>query len=249
MSTMPSNMPAPQPPARKISPWVWILGGIAVVMFGGMLTCGVVGFLGMRMLKNAGFDSELMRTNPGLAMAKMATAMNSNLELISSNDRAGTVTMRDKTTGKTITYKFDADKKTLEIVGENGEQVTINGDGNKGAMTVQSPDGTVKIGAGSGPAPSWVPVYPGSNPQAAMSSQGRDGNTHTFSFKTGDAVDKVMQYYQDQLKSGGFNVTLTTSSAQGGMLSAEDGEKKRTIIVTVSSSAQGVEGTVMTTEK
>jgi hypothetical protein len=36
----PMNPGLPPQPANKISPLVWILGGIAVLMFGGMLTCG-----------------------------------------------------------------------------------------------------------------------------------------------------------------------------------------------------------------
>jgi len=248
MSTMP-NLP-PQPPAAKnTSPLVWILGGIAVLFFGVLITCGIAGFVGLRMLKNAGFDADLMKSNPALAMVKMATAVNSNLELVSSNDRTGTVTMRDKRTGKTVTYRFDSDRKVLEIVGDDGQQVKITGDGDKGAVTVQSSDGTVKFGAGANAAPAWVPVYPGSKPQATMSSRSKDGNSNTFTFKTSDSASKVMQYFEDQLKSAGFTVSLTASGDQGGMISAEDSAKKRTVVVTIGSSGQGVEGSVMAVEK
>src|SRR5271155_4991551 len=85
---MPPNMPPQQPPqANKTSPLVWILGGIAVLFFGGMITCGVVGFMATRVLKNAGFDSDEMKRNPGIAMAKMVAALNKDLEIVSSNDR------------------------------------------------------------------------------------------------------------------------------------------------------------------
>jgi len=40
-------------------------------------------------------------------------------------------------------------------------------------------------------APAWVPVYPGSSPQGAMSSQSNDGKQNTFTFKTRDAAGKV----------------------------------------------------------
>ena len=66
-----------------------------------MITCGIVGYMAMRVVKNAGFDPELMKRNPAIAMVKMATALNKDLELVSSNERTGTVTMRDKRTGKT----------------------------------------------------------------------------------------------------------------------------------------------------
>jgi len=253
MSTMPPNMPPqmqPQPPApKKTSPLVWILGGVAVLFFGGMLTCGIVGYIAMRAVKNAGFDPDLMKRNPGIAMVKMATALNSNLELVSSNDRTGTVTMRDKTTGKTITYRFDEATKTLQIVGDNGEQMTFSGDGKNGSVTVKTADGTVQSGPAAGAAPAWVPVYPGASSQSTLSSQTKEGNTHQFTFKTGDAVGKVVEYYQSQLKGAGFNVTLVSSGDQGGMVSAEDGGKKRTIVVAVSASGGGSEGSVTSVEK
>lgn len=223
-------------------------GGIAVLFFGGMITCGIVGYMAMHAIKNAGFDPDLMRRNPGIAMVKMATALNRDLELVSSNERTGTVTMRDKRTGKTVTYKFDQDTKTLQIVGDNGETVTMSG-GDKGAMTVQSAEGTVKYGAQSGSAPSWVPVYPGTTPQVTMSAQTKDGNTTNFSFKTSEAAAKVIEYYQDKLKSAGFHVTMVASGDQGGMVSGEDDEKKRTVVVTVGSSAGETTGNVMSVEK
>lgn len=250
MSSMPPSMPQPQAPAKKTSPLVWILGGVAVLMFGVLLTCGVAGFLGMRMLKNAGFDSALMKSNPGLAMAKMAAAANPDLEMVSSDDRSGTVTMRDKKTGKTVTYRFDADRKTLEIVGDNGEHVVINGgQGNQGTMTVQSKDGTYKYGAGSGKAPSWVPAYPGSDPQSTMSAQSKEGSMNSFTFKTSDAPGKVMQFYQDQLKAAGYTVNMVSGGDQGGMVQGEDSAKSRSILVTAGGSAQGTDVSVVAKEK
>src|SRR5208282_4208895 len=82
MST-PNEQPQGQAPvAKKTSVWVWILGGIAICFFAITLTCGVVAYMGMRMIKSAGFDSELMKRNPGLAMAKMATALNPDYETV-----------------------------------------------------------------------------------------------------------------------------------------------------------------------
>lgn len=248
MSTVPPGLPA-QPPAKKTSPLIWILGGIAVLLFGGMLMCGAVGFFGLHMLKNAGFDSQLMKSNPGLAIAKMVAATNPNLELVSSDDSAGTVTMRDRKTGQTVTYRFDKDRQKLEIVGGNGEHVTINGQGNQGSVTVESKDGTIKYGAGADAGPSWAPVYPGSATQATVSSDAKDGKTHQFTFKSTDSPGKVMQYYQDHLKAAGFTVSLVSGGDQGGMVSGEDSSKKRTVIVAVGASNGGADGTVTAVEK
>jgi hypothetical protein len=242
----------PVAPVKKTSPWVWIIGGFVVLMFGGMLTCGVVGFLAVRAVKNAGFDPDLMKRNPGLAMAKMAAAVNPNMETVSTNERTGTITMRDKTSGKVVTFKFDTEKKSLVVVGDDGQEVKFSatGDGKDGSVTVQSAEGTMKFGAAAGnTAPAWVPVYPGSSPQGTMATQTKEGSSNTFTFKTNDTATKVIAYYQDQLKSGGFEVKLMTTGEQGGMVTAEDAGKKRTIIVTVGTSGEGTQGSVMAVEK
>jgi hypothetical protein len=251
---MPPGLPQQNPgaPAKKTNPLVWILGGIAVLMCGAMLTCGLVGFLAVRAVKNAGFDPDLMKRNPGLAMAKMAAAVNPNLETVRTNERTGTITMRDKTNGKIVTFRFDPDKKSMVVVGDDGQEMTFSatGEGKNGAVTVQSAEGTMRFGAAAGnTAPAWVPVYPGSSPQGTMSAQSKEGNTNNFTFKTSDAPGKVLGYYQDQLKSGGFNINLVSSGDQGGMVHAEDSAKKRTIIVTVGTSSEGTQGSVMSVEK
>ena len=250
MGTMPPNMaPQGQPPVKKTSPLVWILGGIAVLFFGGMITCGIVGFMATRVLKNAGFDADEMKRNPAIAMVKMATALNGNLEMVSSNERTGTVTMRDKQTGKTITYKYDQATKTLQVVGDNGETVTMMGDASKGGMTVQTAEGTVKYGAQGGSAPSWVPVYPGSTPTVNLSADTNGEKQNNFTFTTKDPVSKVTEYYQAQLKAGGLKVNVMSSSDDGGMVQASDDAKKRTVIVTIGSSNGETTGAVMSIEK
>jgi TonB family protein len=61
-------------PARKNKPLVRILGGIGLLSVCAALTWGVVGFRAHRGAKNGGFHPGLTRTNPGLAMTKMAAA-------------------------------------------------------------------------------------------------------------------------------------------------------------------------------
>jgi hypothetical protein len=233
MSTVPPSMSpsdVPQPAAKKTSPLVWILAGIGIIVVLAMITCGVGAFFISRGLKNAGFDSDLMKKNPGLAMTKMVTALNPNVEVVSTNDSAGTVTVREKSTGKTTTYKYDADKKSLVITGDNGEEVKIGASANN------------KL-------PDWVPVYPGSSPEGGYSVQSSEGNSGTFTFKTPDAASKVTSYYQDQLRAAGFNVTLVSSGDQGGMLSAADAGEKRTVIITAGASNGVTTGSVTVSEK
>jgi archaellum component FlaG (FlaF/FlaG flagellin family) len=247
---MDPNMQAPV--AKKTSVWVWILGGIVIFLFAIMLTCSIGGYMLYRGVKHAGFDSELMKKNPGLAMAKMATAINPDYETVSTDDSTGTIVVREKSTGKKITMKFDPETKQMVVTDSDGKQSSVKVDtsGANGGVTLQSADGTVKFGSAAGTsAPAWVPVYPGSSPQNTMSSTTPDGSQNTFTFKSPDAASKIIAYYSDQLKSGGFSINMTTNTEQGGMVQATDEGKKRTISVIVGSSAEGTETAVTSIEK
>jgi hypothetical protein len=237
---------------KKTPAWVWILVAVGVILVLGIASVAAGSYFLIKKVQNAGFDTTLMKNNPGLAMAKMAAAMNPDLETVSSNDSAGTIVMREKSTGKTVTMRFDPDKKSLVVVGDDGKEVKFSatGDDKTGSVEVQTADGTLKFGAAAGNnAPAWVPVYPGSSPQGTMSSQTNDGKQNTFSFKTKDSASKVLAYYQDQLKSADFAIGLMSSSDGAGMLQAEDKSKQRTIVVTAGTSSDGTEGSVTTVEK
>ena len=237
---------------KKTPAWVWILVAVGVVIVMGIAAISVGAYFLVKKVQNAGFDTTLMKENPGLAMAKMASALNPDLETVSTNDSAGTIVVREKSTGKTVTMRFDPDKKSLVVVGDDGKEVkfSASGDEKSGSVEVQTADGTLKFGAAAGnSAPAWVPVYPGASPEGTMSSQTSDGKQNTFTFKTKDGAGKVLAYYQDQLKAANFNIALMSSSDAGGMLQAEDQSKQRTIVITAGTSGDGTEGSITTVEK
>jgi len=247
-------MSSPTPPGlpgqKKTNPIVWILGGVALLVCGVMLTCGTGGFLAYRALKNAGFDSDLMEKNPGLAMAKMAGALHPGYQIVSTNERSGTITMREKSSGKVMTFKFDPEKKTLVMSDENGQEVKVTTDTAGRSVAIESAGGSVRYGAGAASkAPAWAPVYPGSAAEGTYSSQNSDGEQYSFTFRTRDGPAKVISYYQDQLKSSGFTVTVVSSTDQGGMVQGADEARKRTVVVTAGSSGEGTQASVMITEK
>ena len=144
-----------------------------------------------------------------------------------------------------MTLKFDPDKKTMVVTDENGKEATVrvNTDDNKGSVEVQlfRRYRQVRKASGNNQMPAWIPVYPGSSPQGTFSSQseGRQPEAPCSLFKTPDAPAKVISYYQDQLKAGGFTINMTTNTPQGGLVMAEDGGKTRSVMLTVSSSSEG----------
>lgn len=233
---------APLPPGKKPNVLLWILGGVLVVMLGITTMCGVGGYLLYHKAKTSGFDSALMKKNPAYATAKIAVTMAPGVEVVSSDDDKGTVTVRNKDDGKMMTFKFDPEKKTMVVLDENGKEATvkISGQGDKGVLEVNSADGNFKLGAGAdGELPAWVPAYPGSSPSGTFSASNKEGKQGGYGFKTPDAPAKILSFYQDQLKAAGFTLDVNTTTPQGGMLVADDKAGNHTLTVTVTADGSG----------
>jgi hypothetical protein len=218
-------MPVAAPPAaRKTSPLVWILVAVAgvIVLFGLAVVGG--GLFLVHKAKQAGFDTELMRNNPGLATAKLLAATNPDLEVISS-DQHGVITIRQRSTGKIMTMSFDDMK---------GGKFSFKADGD---------GGSVNIGAGQAAVPAWIPSYPNSKPASIYSVNGKDGASASFQFQTRDAPKDIVAFYEAGLKQAGFRISMYTANggggSSGGMLSADDAANKRTVTVTVGNGSQG----------
>ena len=238
MSTIPPTPPAPgyAPPPQKSNALKWILIGIGAFFVVVVVCLLALSLFVVHKARQAGLDPDLIKRSPGLALAKMAVAANPNVEMVSANEGRQEITIRDKQTGKVVTMSFEDAKKGNFVFKADGKEATISANGANGTFEVKSDEGTVKIG-GNAKVPAWVPDYPGSEPQSAFSSQGKDGNSGSFVFKTNDGSDKVVKYYQDQFQSSGLKVTSNITSQNGrssaGMLVAEDSSSKHTITVII----------------
>ena len=229
--------PGPQttvlPPGKpKTNPMVWIIAAIVgVFVLVGILFLGTGLFVAYK-VKNAGFDSRLAEKNPALAAAKVMAALNPNVEVVKVDEDRGLLTVRDKKTGKTI---------TMDAEGVKNGKLTFSDDSTNEKFSFGA-DSAAKL-------PAWLPSYPGSKPEGTFSMSGSDaadrsegGAAH---FKTSDAGAKVLTFYQQNLKNAGFKITSTFSGdsgeSRGGILTAEDTAKRRTVMVTVSSTSEGTD--------
>jgi hypothetical protein len=250
--TVPPPFPpqAPLPPAKKSNLLVWILGGVVVVVLGFTAMCGIGGYLLMHKAKEAGFDSGLMSKNPGYAAAKMAATLNQEVDVISSDDSTGTIKIRDKKTGQTTTLRFDPATKRMVVTDGDGKtsSLSITGEGDKASLNVQSADGTSNFSVGgNNQMPTWVPVYPGSTPKGTFSATTKGEMQSAYEFKTPDSPGKVIDYYQNQLKSSGFKVMQTFSSPSAGLMTAENGS--RSLTLTLSAPDKETMASLMAVEK
>ena len=251
-------MGTPPPPGKKkMGPLGWVLIGCGGIVVLGIIVVVALGLFVVHKAKQAGLDPELMKSNPGLAGAKMLVAMNPDLEMTSVDDARGVVHIHDKKQNKNFILNFeDAKKGKLTLQEEGKEAVTLSasGSGENGSFEVKSSEGSFKLGGG-GPVnlPSWVPSYPDSHPQATMTSEDAHGKHAAYSFKTGDSVEKVVSFYKDAFASSGLKVA-NSSMAEGngnttGMVSANDEGKDREVLMVVGNQNGETTVTVTYSEK
>jgi hypothetical protein len=184
----------------------------------------VLGFCALGVAGLIGTGVFLARRGPGYAIAKIISAANPNAEVVSTNDGAGTITIRDRRTGKTVTMSFDDARRgrfRLEAEDENGKHAAV------------------EIG-GSANLPSWVPSYPGSNPHAVFSARGESddgaGEGGNFTFTTSDAAARVRSFYEDEARRMGMDVTVKTDTPDATVLVMKDSDDRRTLTVIIGSS-------------
>jgi hypothetical protein len=212
----------------------------------GVIAVAIIGYLAARKVEQLANDAE---KNPALATAKMMVALNPDLETVSTDEAKGTITVKDRKTGKIVTVDFEAAKNgKFSFKGEDGQDVTIEAKGSEGSgsLEVKTDKGSMKFGAGSSAEnmPDWLPSYPGAKAEGVFSVRGGDGNTGSFSFTTTDSVDEVMSYYETELKGEDLRVSVTTTKANGvsgGVVTGEDKGKGRTAVVTVGAKAGGTQ--------
>ena len=218
--------PMAQPPfapavaaQRKTSPIVWVLVIVLGLFVLGGLTIAGLGFFVVHKVKQAGLDPDLMARNPGLAISKLVASTNPDIQVLNTNDNAGTITVRDRRTGKVTTLTFDQAR--------NGQfSVTAQDDQGKNA--------TLDFGGSVRGIPGWVPSYPGgSTPKSTFSASAGDGNVSgSFTFTTTDSQERVLSFYQDKCKELGLKTT-NISSPGGGSVIGTDDVTKRSLLVFV----------------
>lgn len=239
-------------PKKGLHPlaWVGIGCGCLVLLVVGVFVAGTA-----YVAWKAKEVVEDFRENPEKATAKLIAFANPDLELVGTDDEAGTVTFRNTREGKefTVDYEdikdgrltirteegeitFDAtqtkDGGTLTIRGPDGEtRMTFDGDedGEGGQLTIQGPDGELRFGASQDleKVPSWVPLYPEATSTAAgFTTSSNEVEAGLLTIKTDKGTETVMEYYQEKLEDEGYEVRHHTMTVNGQTHATVTGEKE-----------------------
>lgn len=167
----PNDAPAPQYSAPKSNSSNTAVKVIAIGC-GGLLLLGLIA--GGIFTWYAAKKAKEFVENPAYGSLKLAVMASPELESVSSDAEAGTITVLDKRTGKTTTLTvnsmkdgkltIEADGSKIEMAGgqngegqmvirgKNGETVVATGGPGGGSLVVTGADGKVQVNAQGGPA-------------------------------------------------------------------------------------------------
>ena len=120
-------------------------------------------------------------------------------------------------------------------VGVEADSIRVQ-DASKGAYEVTPAGQTVQTGK-SIQLPAWVPNYPGASIQKGFSGQSENGQSGTYTFKTKDSPDHVLNFYSDGLKRAGLTVAVVNAGPSK-VITAQDAGKHHTVNVVISGGSE-----------
>jgi len=201
--------------------------------------------------------AEDVEKDPNAAAVKAVELMmkvNPEVDVVSSDPSAGTITLREKRTGKVVTFHAEDLREGRFSFESEGEKVNFDVDESEGdrpgAVSIQSKEGKVVFGADEDAVPDWVPRYPGGSATSFSTVEAKDEISGTFSIRTEDDPVSVLDSFASRLEADGFEVrktTLESANARGGNLTASSGA--RTVNVTIAAQEGETQGLVAYSEK
>jgi uncharacterized protein YneF (UPF0154 family) len=233
--------------------WAWFGIGCGVIALIVIVVLVVGGMFVANKVKGVAEDFE---KNPELAAARMVVKFNPEIEEVAVDEEAGTMTVRETSTGKQFTVSLaDLKEGKFSITGEDGETVFsaeggADGEGgvkittSEGDMTIS---GTSEAGAES-KAPAWVPQL---DDQVIVGQQTMTvgGNAHgTMQITSGKSTEEIIAFYTDALQGAGFTANTQSYSSnddQTELVQFKNADEGRTMILTIAT--QNGERTVSVT--
>ncbi len=208
---VPPAQTSAQPPQKK-SKW-WLYGLIGC---GGLIVIIVVVVVAL----TAYVWNKVPKTGAEFA-AKAIEMANPDVEVVKLDEATGSITVKNKKTGKTVTMTLDEAKE------------------GKFSFKSDDSDESVTFGAGaSDQLPSWVTPYPGATAQGGISGQKQGANSGSLSYSTTDSVAQVIAFYKEKLPAQGLELkddAQMPATDSFAMVVAKSADEKRSVTVSASS--------------
>ena len=177
--------------------------------------------------------------DPAGTMVELAVKKDPNLEFIESDKKKGTITFRDKKSGKKTTISWDDWEKGKFSVESGDERATVNL--GAGRATVETPEGTTTLEAsGLEKFPKWFELPEGIGGWKTGLRQEKEGGQFNGSM-VGESARPVAELKDDFVKvlvAAGFAEKQTATSPNYALLHYEDAARKRTVTVSLFKQAE-----------
>ncbi|MDH3813091.1 MAG: hypothetical protein OEV48_01270 [Acidobacteriota bacterium] len=228
--------------SKGLPVWAWVGIGCGALMIVVLVVVMVGGFFVARKVKDVAADFE---DNPAMATARMIVKLNPELEEISTDEDAGTITVRNTRTGEEMTVNFeDIEEGKFSFSTDDGE-ITVDASElqESGTINVTDDEGGVVFstgGAVSDDVEAWVPIFPGCEPTNRHSMRSEQEQTGGFELETPASVEEALEFYRAALTDEGYEVsvnTFTQEESEGGMVNGTHREKGRNVVAIFSSDA------------
>lgn len=126
-----------------------------------------------------------------------------------------------------------ATERAIERATGNKADVNISGEVVKVTGKEGGKEFSYEVGGKGGASvpknfPDDVPRYPGA---AVMSSMSQGNEMSMVTFQTGDATDRVREYYAAKLKENGWSIVNEVTTPQMRMISGKKGERQANVTV------------------
>ena len=239
-------------PGERGGVLVRILLALALIAFIVAVAVAVASYLAVR---RASQEAAQIANDPAAKAAEWITRLNPDLEITRQPD--GRYLVRNRKTGDETTVDLTRLKEgKLELKRPGGREVKIAA--GEGGLTVEKDGKVSRLGA-VGPAPGWLPVFPGTGGygtgvevSALHGVPAQFEGAAVYTLTIGQTPDAALAWYREQFAAAGFEVTgpdgygaaRGAGAAAGKLLTARSRDGSRVArIVALGGSAAGATGT------
>lgn len=228
----------------------WVAIGCGAIVLVGLVALVAGGMFVANKVKDVAGDFE---KNPALATARTIVKLNPEWEEVAVDEAAGTITIREKKTGKEITVDLEDIEQGRVSFTSEGETMTFSGGEEGVRVTGESGETVFSAGAaGADGPPEWVPVYPGTTAEGGLTMRQQGRISGSFGIEVDDPPDRVIEFFRSTLTEAGFEVRVNTyaegSGTTGGLVSGRNEAAKRTVTVMLGLEGGRTAGTVSYSE-
>jgi len=221
------NQPPPPPPGMEpekkkgLPPLAWVGIGCGTLLVVAIILISVLVGTCVHKVKTT---LKEFQDNPDKAAAEMVVRMNPDIEMVSQNDETGTMTVRVKESGETVTVSYkDLSEGRLTVKGKDGETTVI---GNVGMDKV----------------PEWVPRLENADKEVCLFHHEADGEiSGVVHFQTSDSLEAVEEFFKAEAEKAGFGSSSSSKTSFNGVENAtmEFEGNGRTLNITITRAGAG----------